>query len=92
MLQADALVFGAPAYYGTINALGHACLERTFCFRHKETFSLAGMLGVAIGVDGARGEAALEALRISPVLRTIRMFMESNKMTVVDWVYARGYS
>jgi len=35
MLKAEAIVFGAPNYYGTINALGHACLERTFCFRHR---------------------------------------------------------
>ena len=42
LLKADAIVFGAPNYGGTINALGHACLERMFCFRHREVFSLAG--------------------------------------------------
>ena len=30
MISAEALVFGAPVYYGTINAVGHAFLERLF--------------------------------------------------------------
>ena len=42
MLDADAIVFGAPIYYGTINALGHAFLERTFSLRHRARFPLAG--------------------------------------------------
>jgi multimeric flavodoxin WrbA len=42
MLQADAIVFGAPIYYGTINALGHAFLERTFSLRHQARFPLIG--------------------------------------------------
>ena len=85
MLAAEALVFGAPNYYGMINASGHACLERTFCFRHREVFSLAGKLGVAIGVDGGSQPS-------SPVLEYIRRMMTSNLMAVVDSVYADGYS
>jgi multimeric flavodoxin WrbA len=42
MLQADAILFGAPVYYGTINALGHAFLERTFSLRHRASFPLTG--------------------------------------------------
>ena len=42
MFQADAIVFGAPIYYGTINALGHAFLERTFSLRHQARFPLIG--------------------------------------------------
>jgi len=42
MLKADAVVFGAPLYYGTINALGHAFLERTFSLRHRSRFPLTG--------------------------------------------------
>jgi multimeric flavodoxin WrbA len=83
MLAAEAIVFGAPNYYGTINALGHACLERTFCFRHREVFRLAGKLGVAVGVDG--GEQ-------TPVLDYICKMMRSNMMSVVGRVYAAGYS
>ncbi|MGC9397786.1 MAG: flavodoxin family protein [Anaerolineae bacterium] len=84
MLAAEAIVFGAPNYYGTINALGHACLERTFCFRHQERFRLAGKLGVAIGVDGPHNP--------SPVIEFIHRVMASNMMAVVGTVYATGYS
>ncbi len=83
MLAADAIVFGAPNYYGTINALGHACLERTFCFRHREVFSLAGKLGVAIAVDDERN---------GPVFGYIQRIMRSNLMPIVGTVRAEGYS
>jgi len=82
MLEADAIVFGAPAYYGLINALGHAALERTFCFRHRERFRLAGKLGASVAVD--RGSDAVHAF--------IRQLMESNNMAVVGSVTAAGYS
>jgi multimeric flavodoxin WrbA len=42
MYEAEALVFGAPNYYGIINAVGHAFLERTFSLRHRERLPLAG--------------------------------------------------
>ena len=84
MLTSDAIVFGAPNYYGTLNALGHACLERTFCYRHREAFSLAGKLGVAVAVDGRHED--------SPVLSFIRKVMISNLMAVVGTVRANGYS
>lgn len=84
MLAADAVVFGAPNYYGTLNALGHACLERTFCFRHREAFSLAGKLGVAVAVDG-RKEG-------SPVLDFVRRIMTSNLMPIVGSLRVDGYS
>jgi predicted 3-demethylubiquinone-9 3-methyltransferase (glyoxalase superfamily) len=48
MLKADAIVFGAPNYFATINALGHAFLERTFCFRHREAFSLKDKIAVSV--------------------------------------------
>lgn len=84
MLAADAIVFGAPSYYGSLNALGHACLERTFCFRHREAFSLAGKLGVAVAIDSRRED--------SLVLSFIRKLMESNLMPIVGTVRANGYS
>lgn len=40
MFEANAVVFGAPNYYGTINAVGHAFLERTFSLRHRNGFAL----------------------------------------------------
>jgi len=83
MLAADALVFGAPDYYGMINALGHACLERTFAFRHREVFSLAGKLGVAVAASYAHD---------SPVLAYIERMFRSNMMSVVGSVRVDGYS
>ncbi len=84
MLEADAIVFGAPNYFASINALGHACLERTFCFRHREVFSLASTLGVAVGV-GAGPDP-------SPVVDFIRKVMTSNLMPIVGTVTAQGKS
>ncbi|OON96895.1 MAG: hypothetical protein ATN31_09060 [Candidatus Epulonipiscioides saccharophilum] len=48
MKDADLIIFGAPNYFGTINALAHACLERTFSFRHRSDFALKDKLGVII--------------------------------------------
>lgn len=48
MISAEALVFGAPVYYGAINALGHAFLERLFSLRHRARFTLAGKLNVIV--------------------------------------------
>ena len=83
MLAAEAIVFGAPNYFGTINARGHACLERTFCFRHREEFHLAGKLGVAISVGG--GEQP-------PALDFIRRMMTVNKMCEIASARASGYA
>ncbi|WP_366924224.1 flavodoxin family protein [Metallumcola ferriviriculae] len=85
MLKADAIVFGAPNYYGTINALGHACLERTFCFRHREAFNLAGKLGIAVSTSYGREKE-------DPVHLIIKNFMIANMMPVIDTVSAQGYS
>jgi len=82
MLAADAIVFGAPNYYASINALGHACLERTFCFRHREAFKLAGTLGVAVGVGAGPDR--------SPVVDFIRKAFTSNLMPLVGTVTAMG--
>jgi multimeric flavodoxin WrbA len=48
MFEAEAIVFGAPNYYGMINAHGHAFLERTFSLRHRERFPIAGKLNAII--------------------------------------------
>jgi multimeric flavodoxin WrbA len=50
MFKADAVVFGAPNYYGSINALGHAFLERTFSLRHRERFPLAGKINAIVSI------------------------------------------
>ena len=59
MYKADAIVFGAPNYFGTINAHGHAFLERTFSLRHREVFPLAGKLN-AIVISGRKQDNAAE--------------------------------
>lgn len=84
MLKADAIVFGAPNYYGMINSLAHACLERTFAFRHESKFDLAGKLGVAISV-GYRPSVQ------DPVNEAIKMFMTKNYMPVIHSFSVKGY-
>lgn len=82
MVKADAIVFGAPNYFNKMNALGHACWERTFAFRHREIFDLAGKLGVIVSV-GFEGEDFVKP--------QIEDFMLRNKMAVVDAVRADAY-
>ncbi|EET88019.1 NADPH-dependent FMN reductase [Clostridium carboxidivorans P7] len=85
MLMADAIVFGAPNYGGIINALGHACLERTFCFRHRGVFSLSGKIGIAVSTSYiGQGEDLVSMI--------IKKAMMSNKMSVVGAVSAHGYA
>ena len=83
MYDADAVVFGAPNYYGSINSLGHAFLERTFSLRHRESFLLSGKLNaiVAVGSDP------------SPVEAYVRKLLRSNYMAEpVGVVTATGLS
>lgn len=82
MLQADAIVFGAPNYFGRMNAVGHACWERTFSFRHREIFNLAGKLGVTIGVEYEGNDC---------VKPQIEDFMVRNKMAVVESLSVGAY-
>jgi multimeric flavodoxin WrbA len=83
MRKADAIVFGATNYFGRMNALGHACWERAFCFRHREVFSLAGKLGVTVAVEYEGNN------KVRP---EIEDFMLRNKMVIVESVSAKGYS
>jgi multimeric flavodoxin WrbA len=84
MVKCEAIVFGAPNYYATINALGHACLERTFCFRHREAFSLKEKIGISVSTGKSEEN--------HPVHSVIKRFMLSNKMNVIGQVTAKGYS
>ena len=63
VFAADALVFGAPIYYGTINAVGHAFLERFFSLRHREKFRLLGKPNVVVTVGTDEPNAAEEYIR-----------------------------
>jgi multimeric flavodoxin WrbA len=55
IVEADALVIGAPNYYSTLNAQTHAFLERFFQFRHQTGDILWGKLAVTVGVGGTSG-------------------------------------
>lgn len=83
LLQADAIVFGAPNYFRTMNALGQAFWERTFSFRHREVFNLSGKLGVIVSV-GYEGEDLVKP--------QIEYCMQRNKMAVVESVRTEGCS
>ncbi|MDR3600370.1 MAG: flavodoxin family protein [Desulfosporosinus sp.] len=83
MRTADAIVFGAPNYFGRMNALGHACWERAFSFRHREIFNLAGKLGVIVSTDYEGNNF---------VKPEIEDFMLRNKMAVVEALQINGYS
>ena len=63
MFEADAVVFGAPNYYGTINAHGHAFLERTFSLRHREAFPLAGTLNAIVASGRVEDNLAEKFIR-----------------------------
>ena len=83
MYEADAVVFGAPNNYGSINSLGHAFLERTFSLRHRERFPLAGKLNAIVAVGSDPG----------PVETYVRKLFRSNYMAEpVGVVTARGLS
>ncbi|WP_242835898.1 flavodoxin family protein [Clostridium sp. DL-VIII] len=83
MLKADAIIFGAPNYFGRMNALGHALWERTFSFRHRESFNLSGKLGVIVGADYKNNDF---------VRPEIEYFMLKNKMAVLESLEVDGYS
>ena len=56
VMMADAIVVGAPNYFGRLNALTHSFLERWYCFRHDATgkggMGLSGKLGAIASVGG----------------------------------------
>lgn len=84
MAQADVIIFGAPNYFGTINALGHACLERTFSFRHRGVFTLKNKIGISVST--LRSTATHD-----PVKEMIERFMMANQMNILGHVTVEGY-
>lgn len=64
--------------------MGHACLERTFSFRHRGVFSLENKIGVSVSTSRNNSEN-------DPVQAMIQRFMLSNKMNVIGHVAAEGY-
>ncbi len=76
MVEADIIIFGAPNYYGTVNALAHATLERMFCFRHRDVFTLKDKLGVAIGSCSVHGND-------NPIVNFIEKMFTSSKIKTI---------
>ncbi|MCB2193262.1 MAG: flavodoxin family protein [Deltaproteobacteria bacterium] len=58
--QADALVVGGHATYGTMNGYTKLFLERLFSLRHREGLNW-GKLAVAVATGNGRGRPGLEA-------------------------------
>lgn len=86
MLDADAIVFGAPNYYGTMNSLSHALWERCFSFRHRGAFSLKGKPIIFISTGYS------EDAENNPVLNLLENFAQYNKMNVVSKITVGAFS
>ncbi|MFW6106967.1 MAG: flavodoxin family protein, partial [bacterium] len=81
IVSADAYIVGRPNYYRNLNGLTHCFLERWYQFRHQEGKSVAGKLGVAVGVGGGDPKPAIEV---------IRTFFQYNQIECVGEVAAQG--
>lgn len=83
--RTDAMVIGASNYFGHLNALTHALLERLYCFRHDANgeggMKLAGKLGVIISVGGGMPDIPVS---------DIKGFFDYNKIETIGSVWARG--
>ncbi len=85
MKQADIIIFGAPNYFGMVNALAHACLERTFAFRHRGTYSLKDKLGVIVTTCGNRENE-------DPVANFIEKMFNFNKIKKIGQMQVNQYN
>lgn len=81
IVEADAYIIGGANYYSMLNGLTHSFLERFYQFRHQEGKSVAGKLGVAVGVGGSSGD---------PVVANIKTFFQYNQIECVGSVSAQG--
>lgn len=94
IIEADALVFGGPNYYGVLNAIGHSFWERTFALRHQESFPFAGKLGVAIGLnrdsDNQESTKFIENMMLSNKMAVIATFSDSGHEQCYDCGYGHN--
>ncbi|GAB4286134.1 MAG: flavodoxin family protein [Deferrisomatales bacterium] len=81
VVAADALVIGAPNYFGLLNGLTHCFLERFYQFRHRDGKALAGKLGAVASVGGRVPDLPVENLRT---------FFAVNQIECVGAVSAQG--
>lgn len=80
LLRAEALIIGAPNYYGGINALAHAFLERFYAFRHMG-LKIKGKKVVLAAVGCVHPEQAEESLM---------KFAKFNELEVIGKVACKG--
>ncbi|HDZ21852.1 hypothetical protein LCGC14_0225810 [marine sediment metagenome] len=81
IVNADAYVIGGANYFSGLNGLGRCFLERWYQFRHREGKSVAGKVGVAVGVGGGDPK---------PVIEDIRTFFQYNQVECLADVVAQG--
>ena len=83
MEQAQGIVFGAPEYWGGMNAKGRAFWER-ICFstRHNEYFPLAAKAAVLVGVSGD-GDS-------SGVINDGVEFLEDARLNIIEKIEIKG--
>lgn len=86
MCTADAIVFGAPNYYGMLNGLSHCLWERCFCFRHQGAFLLQDKPIVIISSGYSTDEDD------NPVFDAIEKYVLHNKMYTLDKFAVSAYS
>ena len=81
--HAKALVFGAPTYWGHMNAKGQTFWER-LCFsgRHNAAFPFAGKLGVIAAISG-KGDGR-------HVIRDLKEYFSDCRIKPVGHVVAQG--
>lgn len=80
LLQAEALVIGAPNYYGGINSLAHIFLERFYAFRHMG-LKIKGKKVILAAVGCVHPEQAGKALT---------KFAKFNELEIVGAVACKG--
>ena len=86
MVKADKIILGVPNYYDLPNALAHCLLERCFCFRHNNAFVLKDK-PIVIFSTGYSSD-----ITNNQVLKTIKIFLNSNKMKIVDSFLVGAFS
>lgn len=86
MAAADAIVFGAPNYYGTLNGLSHSLWERCFCFRHRSVFTLQDkpIVIISTGYSIAEEDHA--------VFKAMEPFVRHNKLKRLHQFNVGAYS
>lgn len=86
ILKADIIIFGAPNYYNQMNAISHALWERCFCFRHNNQFKLKDKK-IAFFTTGYKTNT-----ENNPVLTSMQIFANYNKMEIIDQFAIDAYS